>query len=47
MRVPLTLIIGAFIAQGMTPLDAARSGVFLHGLAGDLACEDLGEHVVL
>jgi NAD(P)H-hydrate epimerase len=43
----LTGIIGAFIARGMTPLDAARAGVFLHGLAGDIAREDLGEHVML
>ena len=39
----LTGIIGAFLAQGMTPLDAARAGVFIHGLAGDLANERFGE----
>jgi len=43
----LTGIIGAFMAGGMTPLDAARAGVFLHGLAGDIAREDLGEHAML
>jgi NAD(P)H-hydrate epimerase len=43
----LTGIIGAFMAGGMTPLDAARAGVFLHGLAGDIAREDLGEHPML
>jgi NAD(P)H-hydrate epimerase len=43
----LTGIIGAFLAQGMTPLDAARAGVFVHGLAGDLAVEKLGERSLL
>jgi ADP-dependent NAD(P)H-hydrate dehydratase / NAD(P)H-hydrate epimerase len=40
----LTGIISAFLAQGMTPLDAARAGVFIHGRAGDLANEKFGEH---
>jgi len=43
----LTGIIGAFLAQKMTLLDAARAGVFVHGLAGDLACEELGESAML
>jgi hydroxyethylthiazole kinase-like uncharacterized protein yjeF len=43
----LTGIIGAFLAQGMTPLGAARAGVFVHGLAGDLACEKFGERAML
>ena len=30
-------IIGAYLAHGMNPLDAAKSGVFIHGAAGDLA----------
>ena len=32
----LTGLIGALLAQGMAAADAARLGVFLHGLAGDL-----------
>jgi hydroxyethylthiazole kinase-like uncharacterized protein yjeF len=30
-------LIGGLLAQGMQPFDAARLGVYLHGLAGDLA----------
>ena len=43
----LTGIIGAFLAQRMALLDAARAGVFIHGLAGDLACDKLGECALL
>ena len=39
----LTGVITALLGQGFTPLDAARLGVHVHGLAGDLACDDLGE----
>lgn len=35
----LTGIIGALLAQGMPPLAAARAGVYIHGLAGDLAAD--------
>ena len=43
----LTGIIGAFLTQGMAALDAARAGVFIHGLAGDLANKKLGAHAML
>ncbi|MFO7669891.1 MAG: NAD(P)H-hydrate dehydratase [Bacteroidales bacterium] len=33
----LTGLITGLLAQGMKPLDAALTGVYLHGLAGDLA----------
>jgi ADP-dependent NAD(P)H-hydrate dehydratase / NAD(P)H-hydrate epimerase len=43
----LTGIIGAFLAQGMAGFDAARAGVFIHGLAGDLANEKFGAQAML
>lgn len=39
----LTGIIAAFMAQGYQPERAALIGVYIHGLAGDLAAADLGE----
>lgn len=39
----LTGMIAAFIAQGYRPEHAATIGVYIHGLAGDLAAQDLGE----
>jgi NAD(P)H-hydrate epimerase len=39
----LTGIIAAFLGQGLTPFDAAKYGAYLHGLAGDLAAEDVTE----
>jgi NAD(P)H-hydrate epimerase len=38
----LTGIITGLVAQGIPSLDAARLGVYAHGLAGDLAATDLG-----
>jgi hydroxyethylthiazole kinase-like uncharacterized protein yjeF len=39
----LTGMIGGLIAQGLSPLDAALWGVYLHGLAGDIAVQTIGE----
>jgi len=39
----LTGIITGILCQGMSPFDAARLGAHVHGLAGDLAAEELGQ----
>ncbi|MDE7462336.1 MAG: NAD(P)H-hydrate dehydratase [Muribaculaceae bacterium] len=39
----LTGVIAAFLAQGYTPEYAAPIGVYVHGLAGDIAEQELGE----
>ena len=39
----LTGVITALLCQGLEPFDAARLGVHVHGLAGDLAAADLGQ----
>jgi len=39
----LTGLVGALLGQGLEPFDAAQLGVYLHGLAGDRARDDLGE----
>ncbi|MSR33049.1 MAG: NAD(P)H-hydrate dehydratase [Gemmataceae bacterium] len=36
-------MIGALLAQGFTPWEASMLGAHIHGLAGDLARDDLGE----
>jgi NAD(P)H-hydrate epimerase len=36
----LTGMIGSLLGQGYSPLDAAITGVFVHGLAGDLALKN-------
>jgi hydroxyethylthiazole kinase-like uncharacterized protein yjeF len=39
----LTGMIGGLMAQGLSPLEATTWGVYLHGLAGDIAERDIGE----
>ena len=39
----LTGIIAALLGQKLEPYDAACLGVYIHGLAGDLAARELGE----
>lgn len=39
----LTGVITALVCQHLTPFDAARLGVHVHGLAGDLVAEKLGQ----
>lgn len=43
----LTGIIAALVAQGLTPLDAAMLGVFLHGLAGDKAAKQKSKYSLM
>lgn len=40
----LTGVIAALAGQGLEPEAAAASGVYLHGLAGDLASDRVGEY---
>ncbi len=40
-------ILGALLAQGWDPFQAAMLGAWLHGRAGDLACGELGEESVI
>jgi ADP-dependent NAD(P)H-hydrate dehydratase len=42
----LTGVIAALIGQHMPPFEAAVLGVYLHGLAGDFAAEELGRHAM-
>ncbi len=39
----LTGIIAALAGQGLEPVDAARAGVFIHGMAGDISAQQMGE----
>ena len=43
----LTGIIGALLARGIDAVHAAPAGVYLHGLAGDVAAERVGEEALI
>lgn len=43
----LTGIITALLARGYKQVDACRIGMYLHGLAGDLAAKDLGKESLI
>jgi len=43
----LTGFIGGLLVQGVAPFDALKLAVYLHGLAGDRAAQDLGQHALL
>jgi NAD(P)H-hydrate epimerase len=43
----LTGLIAGLIAQGIAPVQSARAGAYLHGLAGDLAAGRLGQEAML
>ena len=39
----LTGILTSLLAQGYDPIEALKLGVYLHGYAGDLAAENIGQ----
>ena len=39
----LTGVITSLLGQGLSPVDAATTGCYVHGLAGDLAANRFGE----
>lgn len=43
----LSGMIGAFVSQGMAPLDAAKSAVYIHGLCADRASKELSLRGIL
>ena len=43
----LSGVIGAFLAQGMSAGEAAIAGAYIHGLAGDLVAENIGERSLM
>ena len=43
----LSGVIAAFLGQGIDSFDAAKLGVYIHGLSGDMAKEALGEYGML
>ena len=43
----LTGIILSLLAQRYSPEEAAVLGVYLHGLAGDLAADEIGQEAVI
>lgn len=43
----LTGMIAGFLAQGRNPIEAARLGVYFHGLAADLATETLSQRALI
>ena len=43
----LTGIILSLLAQEYTPFEACRLGVYIHGLAGDIAAEKYGEECMI
>jgi NAD(P)H-hydrate epimerase len=43
----LTGLIAGLLAQGVAPGLAAQAGAYIHGMAGDLAAERLGQEAML
>ncbi|MBA3070584.1 MAG: NAD(P)H-hydrate dehydratase [Nitrospirae bacterium] len=43
----LTGMVSGFLGQGLNPLEASILGVYMHGLAGDIAAKNKGEHSMI
>lgn len=43
----LTGMISGFLGQGLNPLEASILGVYMHGLAGDIAADEKGEYSLI
>jgi NAD(P)H-hydrate epimerase len=43
----LTGILSGLLGQGLSPLEASILGVYMHGLAGDIAAKSKGEHSLI
>lgn len=43
----LTGLVTSLLCQGLAPFDAAQLGVYLHGLAGDLAAAELSQEAMI
>lgn len=43
----LTGIISSFLSQGLSPFDALRLGVYIHGKAGDEAAKEVGQNSLI
>jgi NAD(P)H-hydrate epimerase len=43
----LTGVVGALLAREVDVVSALRAGCYLHGLAGDVAARDRGEHAMI
>ena len=40
-------MLSGFLGQGLNPLEASILGVYMHGLAGDIAAKSKGEHSLI
>ena len=43
----LSGIVGAFLAQGLSPIDAADAGVYLHAVAADMTVKSFNEYSLI
>ncbi len=43
----LSGVIAALLGQGLTPMEAAACGAWLHGAAGDICAEEIGQYGML